>query len=45
MREPCVLAADNVSLIRPGLCTERITVLEVERMAEVCRALRAATAC
>ena len=41
---PCVLALDNVSLIRPALCTSRITRLRAERMVAVCDALRAATA-
>jgi mRNA interferase MazF len=45
MPAPCVLALDSVSLIRPALCTERITALAPSRMAEVCEALRVATAC
>jgi mRNA interferase MazF len=45
MPQPCVLTLDNVSLIRPSLCTDRITELSPERMAEVCTALHHATAC
>jgi mRNA interferase MazF len=41
----CVLSLDNVSTVRKALFTERITVLEAAKMAEVCEALRAATAC
>jgi mRNA interferase MazF len=41
----CCLTFDNVSTIRPSLCTERITSLPAERMHEVCTALAAATAC
>lgn len=42
---PCVLALDNVSLIRPALCTRRIARLGAEKLQEVCEALRVATAC
>lgn len=45
MAVPCVLAADQVTLIRPVLCTERITVLGPEKMTAVCQALGIATAC
>ena len=41
----CVLSADNVTVIRPALCTERITRLSAVRLAEVCEALRVAIAC
>ena len=41
----CALTLDNVTLIRPELCTDRITMLGFERMHEVCEALRVATAC
>ncbi len=41
----CVLTLDNVTVIRLSLCTERITSLSLERMAEVCQALGHATAC
>jgi mRNA interferase MazF len=42
---PCVLTLDNLSPIRPALCTRRIATLGPDRMREVCDALRAATAC
>lgn len=45
MPGPCVLALDNVSLIRPALCTRRITRLSAEKLRAVCEALRVATAC
>lgn len=45
MPRTCVLSADNVLLIRPALCTERITVLGPEKMHSVCEALRIAVAC
>ena len=45
MPMPCVLSLDNVSLIRPSLCTERITTLGPARLLSVCDALRIATAC
>jgi mRNA interferase MazF len=41
----CCLTLDNVTPIRPSLCTERITALPAGRMGEVCNALSAATAC
>lgn len=45
MPVPCVLSLDNTTLIRPALCTERITRLGPARLQEVCRALAIATAC
>jgi hypothetical protein len=42
---PCVLALDSVSLIRPALCTQRISALGPDKMEAVGRALRATTAC
>jgi len=45
MRVACVAALDNLTQIRPALCTERITTLGPERMAEVCQALRTSLAC
>ena len=45
MPAACVLALDNVSLIRPSLCTERITALGPTKLRAVCDALRIATAC
>jgi mRNA interferase MazF len=41
----CVLSLDNVTVIRRALLTDRVTRLGPERMDEVCRALRTATAC
>lgn len=41
----CVLAADNTTLIRVSLCTERITRLAPGRVKAVCDALALATAC
>lgn len=45
MPSPCVLALDNLSPIRPSLCTERVTRLSLETLQAVCEALRVATAC
>lgn len=45
MPKACVLSIDNLQPILPALCTKRITALGSARMAEVCKALRAATAC
>jgi mRNA interferase MazF len=45
MPEECVLSLDNVSLVRPPLCTSLITRLGPSTMARVCDALRRATAC
>jgi len=41
----CCLTLDNVTVIRPALCTERITRLSAVRMGDVCEALAVATAC
>ena len=41
----CVLALDNLGLIRPALCTSLITQLSAQRMSEVCDALGHAVAC
>lgn len=41
----CCLTLDNVTVIRPDLCVERITRLSAARMGEVCIALALATAC
>ncbi len=35
----------NIALVRPALCTSRITHLGAQRMCEVCEALGRATAC
>jgi mRNA interferase MazF len=45
MPSTCCLTLDNVTVIRPALCVERITRLSAERMHEVCDALAVATAC
>lgn len=45
MPATCCLTLDNVTLIRPSLCTERITALSFVRMQEVCVALALATGC
>lgn len=45
MPTACCLTLDNVTVIRPALCVERITRLSGERMREVCAALGLATAC
>jgi mRNA interferase MazF len=42
---PCALALDNLTVIRVGLCTQRVTRLSFERMEAVCEALRHATGC
>jgi mRNA-degrading endonuclease toxin of MazEF toxin-antitoxin module len=45
MPADCVLALDNLSLIRPSLCTERITRLAPAKLTHVCVALGHATGC
>ncbi|MDQ6725369.1 MAG: type II toxin-antitoxin system PemK/MazF family toxin [Actinomycetota bacterium] len=45
MPAECVLSLDNVTLVRPELCTVLITRLDGRRMAEVCDAFGRATAC
>ena len=45
MPAECVLSLDNVTLVRPELCTGLITRLGDRRMAEVCEAFGRATAC
>jgi mRNA-degrading endonuclease toxin of MazEF toxin-antitoxin module len=45
MPRRCALSFDNVTLVRPALCTERITTLDHERMQASCVALGHATAC
>ncbi len=45
MPSECVLSLDNVTLVRPSLCTERMTRLSEAIMAEVCGALGRATGC
>jgi mRNA-degrading endonuclease toxin of MazEF toxin-antitoxin module len=39
------LTLDNVTVVRPALCTRRITRLSPARMAEVCAALQVAADC
>ncbi len=41
----CVAALDNLYLIRPRLCVDRITRLGPERMHQVCHALHLALDC
>lgn len=45
MPADCALTLDNVTLVRVTLCTDRITRLGLDRMQDVCEALRIATAC
>ena len=45
MPSACCLTLDNLTVIRPALCTERITRLSPRCMGEVCAALALATAC
>lgn len=45
MPRSCVLNLDNVTLIRPALCTERITTLGASTMGRVCEALGHAATC
>ncbi len=45
MPERCALSLDNVTTIPKTLLTERVTRLPGDRLVEVCRALRVATAC
>lgn len=45
MPAPCVLSVDNVTLIRPALCTALITTLSSAKLEEICRAWESATAC
>lgn len=45
MPAECVLSLDNLTVIRPALCTDRITQLDAGRMRAVCEALHVATGC
>jgi len=45
MPRACVLSLDNLALIRPALCTRRITTLSPEKLHAVCDSLHHATAC
>lgn len=45
MPAECVLSLENVSLLRPALCTSLITRLGPSTMAQVCQALGRAIGC
>ena len=45
MPQECVLSLDNVTLVRPELCTSLVTRLGERVMTEVCEALGRAMAC
>lgn len=45
MPAPCVLTLDNITLIRPALCTSLVTKLDARRMHKVCEALGHAVSC
>ena len=45
MPEECALSLDNLTLVAKELFRNRITRLSVERMSEVCRALKLASGC
>jgi len=45
MPQRCALSFDNVTTMPKGLFTERICRLSLERLAQVCAALRAASGC
>jgi mRNA interferase MazF len=45
MPTDCALSFDNILTVRKAYFTERITRLGVDRMSEVCSALRYATGC
>lgn len=45
MPATCCLTLDNVTVIRPALCTALVTRLSPARMREVCDALALATGC
>jgi mRNA interferase MazF len=45
MPAECVLTLDNLTVIRPAQCTERLKVLGPERLADVCAALRVVVDC
>jgi mRNA interferase MazF len=45
MPTECALTLDNLTVIRPALCTGRLAVLGPERLAEVCAALKIAVDC
>jgi mRNA interferase MazF len=41
----CVASLDNVTLIRPSLCTDRLTTLGATKLRAACDALKIATGC
>lgn len=45
MPAPCALTLDNVRVVRKSCLTSRVTVLDADRMAEVCAALAFAVDC
>lgn len=45
MPAPCALSLDNVTVMPKLLLVEQVTRLGIDRMAEVCGALRVATGC
>jgi mRNA interferase MazF len=45
MPEACALSFDNITTMPKALLTTRISRVSVEKLEEICRALRAATAC
>jgi mRNA-degrading endonuclease toxin of MazEF toxin-antitoxin module len=45
MPQACALSLDNLTLVRPQLCTSLVTRLGEEVMARICQALGHATAC
>lgn len=45
MPRPCALAVDNLTQIRPELCTKRLATLSPARMSEVCEAIAVAVDC
>lgn len=45
MPRPCAFTLDNITLIRPTLCTSMVTSLDASKMSEVCVAMGHATAC
>jgi mRNA interferase MazF len=45
MPRDSVISLDNTTLVSKALLTKRITVLGIEKMSDVCRALDYATSC
>ncbi|MGH8992253.1 MAG: type II toxin-antitoxin system PemK/MazF family toxin [Acidimicrobiia bacterium] len=45
MPGPCALSLDNIRVVPKAMLTTRVTRLPIERMIEVCAALRRATGC